>query len=106
MRPWRPDDAKEFRRREQHLEIDVRPRFDGLVEKSDIMGEDAKLELVDEIALGRSYSRDSGGKYSGGERGAKHSHHFRCSRPAFTSITCGAIGSRFSASANPQAVGS
>ena len=58
MGPRRPDHAKEFRRGEQHFEIDVRSRFDVLVEQSDVMGEDAKLELVDHLGL-RS-GRDSG----------------------------------------------
>src|SRR5438874_8789140 len=40
MRPRRADDAKEFRRGEQHLEIDVRSRFDMLVETPNVMIED------------------------------------------------------------------
>src|SRR5437868_1692004 len=38
----RADHAKEFRWGEQHLEIDVRPRFDVLVEQTDVMSENAK----------------------------------------------------------------
>src|SRR5260370_41380707 len=84
MGPRGPDHAKEFRWGEQHLEIDVRPRFDVLVEKSDVVREDAELELVDHRGLRRRCSRHSGGKHSGDNRGAKHSHHYRYSRSAYT----------------------
>src|ERR1700730_3695847 len=84
MGPRRPDHAKEFRWSEQHLEIDVGPRFDGLVEQSDVMGEDTKLELVDELGLRCRCTRDSGDQHSGNNHGAKHSHHYRYSRSAFT----------------------
>jgi hypothetical protein len=47
-----------------------------LVEEPDIMGKDAELELVDELALRRSYSRERGGEHRSGERQAGHSHHF------------------------------
>ena len=43
----RTDDAEEIRRSEQHLEIDIRPRFDVAIENRDIMGEDTEFELVD-----------------------------------------------------------
>src|SRR3984893_16095952 len=84
MGPRRPDHAKEFRRGEQHFEIDVGPRFDGLVEQSDVMGEDTKLEFVDELGLRCRCSRDSGDQHSGNNHGAKHPHHYRYSRSAFT----------------------
>src|ERR1700730_2090550 len=84
MGPRRADHAKEFRRGEQHLEIDVRTRFDGLVEQSDVMGEDTEFELVDQLGLRCRRSRDSGDQHSGNNHGAKHSHHYRYSRSAFT----------------------
>jgi hypothetical protein len=46
-----------------------------LVEQSDVMGEDAKLELVDHLGLRWRRSRHSGDKRSGNNGGAKHSHH-------------------------------
>src|SRR5260370_40582353 len=51
MGPRGPDHAKEFRWGKQHLEIDVRPRFDVLVEKSDLVPQGADLNLFAPLRL-------------------------------------------------------
>jgi len=70
-----------------------------------VMGEDTELELVDELGLRCRCSRDSGDQHSGNNHGAKHSHHYRYSRSAFTAH----LISRnqlidFSPNANPPAL--
>jgi len=52
MRTRRTNDVKKSWRREQHLEIDVGSRLDVIIEESDVMGENAELELVDDLVLG------------------------------------------------------